>query len=126
MTEWSDTVFTTTLVPPDQDPPLPDPMEWDLVADANGIDGTPRLVQRSNNSFDYWAEMRAVVAVDAGGGPVEYYFECEEDSGYDSGWILTPDYAIQVGGQHNKFLFRVRARDQFGNMTDWSVWDRAD
>jgi hypothetical protein len=125
-TAWSATVYIRTPVPPDIDPPTPDPMEWDLTVDANGVDGTPRLVQHSDNSFDYWAEMTAVVAVDAGGGPVEYFFECIDEHGFSSGWQASPIYSVQVGGAHNVFLFRVRARDQYGNMTEWSVPDPAD
>ena len=126
-TDWSETVYIMTPVPLDLDPPLPDPMEWDLVVDANGFDGTPRQVEYDNGTtFDYWAEMRAVVAVDAGGGPVMYEFECDERD-FSSGWITTPTYSVELGGKHNVFFFRVRARDQFGNMTAWSSpWDPAD
>jgi parallel beta-helix repeat protein len=126
MTEWSDTVFAMTPVPPDIDPPDPDPMEWDLVADANGIDGTPRLVHHGGNSFDWWAEMRAFVAVDAGGGPVEYYFQCLDEDDFDSNWTPNPEYIVLLGGEHLHYTFRVKARDQFGNETDWSIPDIAD
>jgi predicted outer membrane repeat protein len=126
ITGWSDTVFVRTLVPPDTIPPTPDPMEWDTTVDANGVDGTPHLVNRGGGPFDYYAEMTAVVATDASGGTVEYFFECIDEHGFNSGWITTPTYSIQVGGAHNVFLFRVRARDQYGNMTDWSVPDPAD
>ena len=116
----------TTLAPPDYDPPLPNPTEWDLVVDANGLDGTPHEVYGGGGTFDYYAEMTAVVAVDAGGGPVEYYFECTTEHGFDSGWVLTPIYSVPIGRSGQGHIFRVRARDQFGNMTDWSVEDMAD
>ena len=127
-TDLSVTVYTTTLVPQDLDPPLPDPMEWDLVVDANGFDGTPHLVNPTGGTFEYYAEMTAVIATDAGGGPVKYYFECttEGGGGFDSGWILTPTYSVLLGGRHNVHSFRVRASDQFDNMTAWSVEDPAD
>jgi hypothetical protein len=124
-TGWSPTVYMTTLVPPDLDPPDPNPMEWDLTVDANGVDGRPHEVFVGPQFNDYYAEMTAVIAVDAGGGPVEYYFECDE-SGFDSGWILTETYSVPIGRSGQGWLFRVRARDQFGNMTAWSPWDRAD
>ncbi len=125
-TEWSDTVFIMTPVPPDLIPPDPNPMEWDLTVDANGVDGTPHFVHGGGNQWDYNAEMTAVVAVDAGGGPVEYYFECTTEHGFDSGWILTRTYSVPVGGNYQIIRFRVRARDQFGNMTDWSTEELVD
>jgi hypothetical protein len=124
-TAWSESVQIRTPVPPDIDPPTPDPMEWDPTVDANGFDGTPREVYGGGGTFDYSAVMTAVVAVDAGGGAVEYYFDCDEN-GFDSGWILTPTYSVPVGRSGQGWLFRVRARDQFGNTTGWSPWDRAD
>jgi hypothetical protein len=128
VTEWSDTEFATTPVPADTDPPLPDPMEWDPTVDANGFDGTPRqiLVDVNDTTWGYGATMTAVVAVDASGGPVEYYFECIDDHDFDSGWQTDPTYIVQLGGLHNKFRFRVKARDQFHNETAWSPEDRAD
>jgi hypothetical protein len=124
-TGWSASVFVRTLIPPDVDPPTPNPMQWDPTVDPNGFDGTPREVYGGGGTFDYLAEMTAVVATDAGGGAVEYYFECSEH-GFDSGWQLAPLYSVPVGRSGQGFLFRVRARDQFGNMTGWSPWDRAD
>jgi len=133
LTDWSETVLLITpvsLVPPvpaDIDPPQPDPMEWDPTQDPNGIDGTPHEVYGGGPLFnDYYAEMTAVVAVDAGGGPVEYYFECTTEHGFDSGWVLTPIYSVPIGRSGQGHIFRVRARDQFGNMTAWSVEDMAD
>jgi len=125
-TDFSEVAYITTLVPPDIDPPLPDPMEWDLVADANGFDGTPREIYGGGGTFDYYAQMTAVIAVDGGGGVVEYYFECTTEGGFDSGWILTPTYSILVGRTGQGHRFRVRARDQAHNMTAWSVEDPAD
>jgi hypothetical protein len=126
LTGWSETVLITTLVPPDLVPPDPDPMAWDPTVDANGVDGTPHEVYGGGGTFDYYADMTAVVAVDAGGGAVEYYFECTTEHGFDSGWILTPTYRILVGRSGQNHVFRVRARDQFGNMTAWSPEDPAD
>jgi parallel beta-helix repeat protein/predicted outer membrane repeat protein len=124
-TGWSQAAYITTLVPADLVPPLPDPMEWDPVVDANGFDGTPRQVYGGGGTFDYYAQMTAVVAVDAAGGPVEYFFECTTEHGFNSGWILTPTYRVPLGGVHQIHHFRVRARDQFGNMTAWSPEDVA-
>lgn len=126
-TPWSGTVVVRTLVAPDLIPPTPDPMQWDPTVDANGFDGTPREIEIDDGtSFDYWATMTAVVAVDAGGGPVQYYFECTTNHGLSSGWIATPTYQVLLGRKGQGHRFRVRARDQFGNMTAWSPEDVAD
>jgi len=125
-TTWSDTVLFTTPVPADLIPPAPDPMEWDPTVDANGFDGTPRQTSGGGGTFDYWAAMTAVVAVDAGGGPVEYFFECTTEKGFSSGWIATPTYTVLLGRSGQGHRFRVKARDQFFNETAWSTEDVAD
>ncbi|MHC4425643.1 MAG: NosD domain-containing protein [Planctomycetota bacterium] len=94
----------------DLTPPTPDPMQW-----APG--GQPRKVYRGGTHIDYWAEMTAAVATDAGGGPVEYFFECTTEHDFSSGWQSDPTYDVQIGGQHVLASFRVKARDQFGNET---------
>ena len=120
MTPWSDTVLLTTPLLADTIPPDPDPAEWDTVADANGYDGYPREVA-GGGIFDYSVAMRAVIAVDAGGGPVEYFFECTTESGFNSGWIASESYTVLVGRKDQRLLFRVKARDQWGNETAWST-----
>jgi hypothetical protein len=126
-TPWSETVLFTTLLSPDLIPPTPDPMEWDLTADANGVDGVPHEIEIDvGTTFDYWAEMTAVIAVDAGGGPVEYFFECTTDSGFSSGWQASEYYIVAVGRTGQGHRFRVRARDQYGNETAWSTEEVAD
>ncbi|MHC4498684.1 MAG: right-handed parallel beta-helix repeat-containing protein, partial [Planctomycetota bacterium] len=101
-TDWSPTILVTTILPPELIPPNPDPMQWDLTVDPNGFDGTPREVgidfdgDGTIGASEYGATMTAVVAVDAGGGPVEYFFECDE-SGFSSDWIPVPTYTVQLG-----------------------------
>ena len=117
-----------TLAAPDLDPPDPNPMEWDPTLDPNNFDGRPREILVDPNVPDllgYGATMTATVAVDAGGGPVEYFFECIEISGFSSGWITTETYTVIMGRPGQGRRFRVRARDQFGNMTAWSPVGRA-
>jgi len=118
------------LVPLDNIAPTPDPMEWDTVVDANGFDGIPREVYGGGGSFDYWVEMRAVVATDAS-GVVEYFFECIDapevwPAGFSSGWQVSTFYTVQVGRRGQGLRFRVWARDLFGNKTGWSIVERAD
>jgi len=44
----------------DEEPPTPNPMDWDRSIDANGFDGTPRQVLLPPyKTFDYGATMRA-------------------------------------------------------------------
>jgi hypothetical protein len=124
-TDWSVVSYITTLVPADMDPPTPDPMEWDLTEDANGFTGIPNEVYRGGSTnTGYWVEMRAVTATDAS-GIVEYYFWCTSESGFSSGWIANPTYAVQVGRAGQGHTFRVKARDAFGNETAWSTEERA-
>jgi hypothetical protein len=126
-TSWSDVITITTQVSADLLAPLPDPMEWDPTVDPNGFDGTPKQIELDDGtSFDYWAEMTAVIAVDGGGGLVEYYFECTTESGFSSGWQVSEYYLVLLGRPGQGHVFRVRARDQFGNMTAWSLADVAD
>jgi hypothetical protein len=126
-TGWSETVTIVTPVPPDMTAPIPNPMEWDLTVDPNGFDGTPREIWIGpDQDWSYGATMTAVVAVDAGGGPVEYFFECTKESNFSSDWIPNPTYTVMLGRSGYGFIFRVKARDQFGNETAWSPPDVAD
>lgn len=126
-TAWSGTVTIRTLVAPDLVPPTPNPMQWDPTTDPNGFDGTPREIWVGPSQvWDYAATMTAVVAVDAGGGPVQYFFECTTDHGFNSGWIAAPTYRVTVGRSGQGLRFRVKARDQFGNETAWAPEDVAD
>ncbi|MHC4110286.1 MAG: right-handed parallel beta-helix repeat-containing protein [Planctomycetota bacterium] len=144
-TIWSQTVCTTTPPPPDTLAPLPNPMQWDDQADANGYVGLPREVLLSPfGSFDYGATMRAIIAVDQAppGVPlsnVEYKFICTTDSGFSSGGVMDcqtnpgncPEwrnvnnvigdplvYTVKVGpsGQAAQLRFTVRARDTSDNL----------
>jgi hypothetical protein len=119
-TEWSVVECATTLAPLDTTPPTPNPMQWDPTVDPNGFDGTPHEIYGGGGTYDYSAAMRAVVAVDASGF-VEYYFECS-DSRYSSVWQAPNTYTVLVGSRGRGFSFRVKARDLWGNETEWSQW----
>ena len=126
-TDWSATVTVRTLASLDLIAPTPDPMEWDLTQDPNGLDGRPReIVIDPNALYGNGATMTAVVAVDAGGGPVEYFFECTTNSGFSSGWQASEIYIVLLGRTGQGHRFRVKARDQFRNETAWSTEERAD
>lgn len=127
-----------TVVLPDTLAPLPDPMQWDDVNDANGFSGLPReILLPPYGAFDYGATMRAIDADDqapAGVAPseVEYYFECINDSGFDSGWrtvaaypneLERRTYTVKVGPSGQALRFRVKARDTSDNHNEtvWSI-----
>jgi predicted outer membrane repeat protein len=92
----------------------PNPARW-------AIDGQPREVHGGGGVFDYYVEMTAAEVVSLY-GPVEYFFDCRQLSGYDSGWQTARTHKVLVGRSSQGLEFRVRARDQAGNMTDWSEW----
>jgi len=127
------TLAVTCWLDEDKEPPTPNPMDWDRSVDANGFDGTPRqILLPPYTVFDYGATMRADpnTADDTG---FEFYFECFENSGFDSGWVFFSDgppyeYTVKLGSPTLKYHFRVRARDLSirANTTDSSDWDKAD
>jgi hypothetical protein len=130
-TAWSETVVVRTLASLDLIAPDPNPMTWDPTVDPNGFDGMPREVEIDVDGdgqvgiFEYSVQMTATIAIDAGGGPVEYYFECTTNSGFSSGWVASEIYVVLVGRSGQGHRFRVKARDQFRNETAWSTEERA-
>jgi predicted outer membrane repeat protein len=115
MAEWLETLPTATgTMAADTAAPQPDPARWD-------IDGQPQEVHNGGDIFDYYVEMSAAEAADPS-GPVEYYFECREPGGLSSGWQASRDYRVLVGRPGQRLQFRVQARDQNHNTTDWSEW----
>jgi hypothetical protein len=85
-------------------------------ADPNG---SPTEVYGGGGVFDYFAIMTSVVATDASGG-VEYFFQCIDESGLSSGWQAANTYTVAIGRSGQGLRFRVKARDIYGNETDWS------
>ena len=96
------------------DPPQPDPAQW-------ASDGLPREVLLGTGRLDWGAEMTAAQATSPC-GTVEYYFECWFVPQFDSGWQTDRTYTVLVGKANQALEFRVRARDQYGNMTAPSSW----
>jgi len=143
--EWLETIpvipepNVPDVTPPDTLAPLPDPMQWDPADDPNGYDGRPLEVFLAPfGPTDYGATMRAIDADDqapAGVAPaeVEYYFQCQDDGAFDSGWRTVAAYpnelerriyTVRIGGSGLAYRFRVKARDVSDNLneTDWSDW----
>lgn len=98
--------------PLDTTPPTPNPMQW-----ASG--GEPKEIYGGGGTFDYYATMTAKTATDPSGG-IQYYFDCLDESGFDSGWQGSPSYTVLVGGSGQGLRFRVKARDILGNETAYS------
>jgi hypothetical protein len=100
---------TTTIGPgSDTIPPTPDPMTWLIPPYAE----TPTS-----------AAMAATTATDNSGGPVQYQFDetTGNPGGTDSGWQNDPCYVDTGLDPNNEYCYRVRARDQSNNITDWST-----
>ncbi|HUT30240.1 MAG TPA: right-handed parallel beta-helix repeat-containing protein [Sedimentisphaerales bacterium] len=129
-TGWSDIVCQYTAAPPLLTPPTPNPMRWDYtVMDVNGylIDGTPHEIWLGPDPvWDYYVTMRADPNTYDESG-FEFYFECTNRAGFDSGWISFAEgppyiYTTRVGLMGQVLYFRVKARDlsPSHNETAWS------
>ncbi len=114
-TGWSDEADATTPAeeepppPPDNNPPTP--VAWEVYPYETG------------GGMDAYANMTAAEAIDLeGNGPVEYFFQCEEVSQYNSGWTedrVWNNYPIGRAGKMFHFHFKVR--DSLGNESAWST-----
>lgn len=106
------TTANSTEITIDLSPPSPNPMQW-------AVNGEPMEIYGGGGTWDYWAVMEAVEATDANGG-VQYYFQCTTESGLSSGWQDSPEYEVRVGRRGQGHVFRVKARDVYGNQTAYS------
>ncbi len=88
------------------------------------IDGQPHEVHGGGGVFDWYVEMTATEVVSPH-GPVEYYFDSEVFSDFDSGWQTSRSCKVLMGRSGQGLEFHVRARDQAGNITEWSDWTMA-
>ncbi|MBN1765731.1 MAG: hypothetical protein JW860_10775, partial [Sedimentisphaerales bacterium] len=89
----------------DSDPPVPNPLTWDLEPAATGM---------------YSIDMSATEATDESG--VEYYFYNVTDPTHDSGWQVSPYYEDTGLAMDTSYTYEVRARDTSPkrNKTDFS------
>jgi len=86
---------------PDIDPPVPNPMDWQMPPHASGAASIA---------------MAASPASDPSG--VEYLFECLTGGGHSSGWqdsSIYDDAGLQPGTQ---YTHTVKARDKSSNMNE--------
>ena len=79
-------------------PPTPDPMTW-----------SDEPIGTSHDTIT----MSATNATDVNG--VEYYFECIENSTFDSGWQDDRVYAATSMLSNTVYSFRAKARDKSSN-----------
>jgi hypothetical protein len=129
-TNWSSTVCVSTQIPPDTTAPVPNPMQWSEVIDGNGMDGRPYEYSPTGGTWDYWVVMRADPNTTDASGSWQFYFECLDNSNFDSGWFSFPPggpytYRVWVGLAGQNLRFRVKARDMYYNETAWSSEEAA-
>ncbi|MFA5293609.1 MAG: endo-1,4-beta-xylanase [Phycisphaerae bacterium] len=87
----------TNLTPPEPEyiPPTPNPMTWSSTPTATG---------------QSTITMTATIATDDS-MPVQYYFECTNDSSKNSGWQASTTYIAAGLSPSTLYTFRVKARD---------------
>jgi parallel beta-helix repeat protein len=95
------TTLSSNQVSLDLQPPLPDPMTWEIE---------PKEINIGGGAFDYCATMKATEAIDES-TQVQYYFLCTTEPQFSSGWQSSREYTVKVGRQWQYHRFRVKARD---------------
>lgn len=114
--------------------PNENPLVWEVFPYAMNLDkekplsnspnklmdwaSTPLEYNKGGGSFDYYNKMTVIEVEDRSGG-VQYFFECS-DSNLNSGWIDSATYDKFVSRSGQGLRWRVKARDKYGNETDWN------
>ena len=89
----------------DNQAPTPNPAQW---------------YARPHRTSSTTVSMSAVTAIDVWGSNVEYYFDCLSGSGHDSGWQSGSGYSDSGLSGSQNYNYRVRVRDEWGNVGQWS------
>ena len=89
-------------------PPEPNPSQW-------------RVEPYSTENMPTQISMTAETAVDDWSGGVEYYFECSYGACNDSNWQSDANYTDTGLVTGVEYGYMVRARDEAGNVTVWSL-----
>jgi hypothetical protein len=97
--------FGGPSLPPDTDPPQPNPSEW--VIEPSPI----------SSSEIY---MKAKTAYDPSGG-VQYQFVCVSGGGHSSDWQDSPEYTDTGLTPSTEYTYKVRTQDVYNNTTGYSV-----
>jgi hypothetical protein len=98
-------VFTFSGARPDVEPPSPYTASWEIPP-------------RADESGALTAYMKVFEVTDE--SSVSYSFECLNDPGISSGWQKNPEYLVNGLSPNREYSFRVRARDTFHNLTEYS------
>ncbi|MBN1765320.1 MAG: hypothetical protein JW860_08700 [Sedimentisphaerales bacterium] len=98
---------TTHDLPDDTDPPTPNPATWSSVPLA--VSGSAISMTATTGSDLY--------------GPVEYSFEetSGNPGGTDSGWQTSSSYTDTGLSLSTQYTYRVRMRDDLGNIGSYSI-----
>jgi len=91
---------------------MPNPSEWKVEPYSASMAAPYSMQMVAKNAFDNW------------GGVVEYYFERVPDGEPNSGWQESSRWEDISGGSLDPdtvYGYRVRTRDERGNLTEWSV-----
>jgi subtilisin family serine protease len=103
-------ILNGCMLAADTNAPLPNPSKWKMEPYSTTT-GPP-----------YTISMTAETAYDDWGGLVEYYFECLTGNDSNSGWVPNTTYATTGHLVANvTYAYRVKARDERGHETQWSV-----
>ncbi len=118
ITGWSTLASATTLEEgeePEVDTNPPTPVEWEVLPFETG------------GGLNAYANMTAAEATDPeGNGPVQYYFECDDDElrWVNSGWTeerVWNNVPIGPSGKYLMFHFKVRDNAEPRNESNWST-----
>jgi hypothetical protein len=90
--------------------PMPNPSEWQILPHLTSVTYPFSISMTVKTSYDAWS------------WPVQYYFQCVYGGGHDSGWqdsnsTTYEDTGLDIG----IYGYRVKAKDELGNETEWSV-----
>ncbi|MEN8126244.1 MAG: S8 family serine peptidase [Planctomycetota bacterium] len=109
-TDWS--IPVAVIAGLETNPPEPNPSLW-ATLEHDGVNGLPR---------PYGVDtiiMQAYAATDPEGNGVEYYFECVDGFGSDSGWQVSPFYQDNsLPGLGSTATYTVKTRDTSLNQNE--------
>lgn len=103
-------VLNGCLLAKDTNAPLPNPSQWKISPYSTTTAPPFTISMTAETAYDDW------------GGVVEYYFECLTGNDSNSGWGPNTTYTTTGHLDSNvTFAYRVKARDERGHETQWSV-----
>jgi len=100
--------FVSCWLVEDVHAPLPNPSEWKIPPHIISVIQPFSISMTARTAFDAWS------------WPVQYDFNCVFGDCHDSGWQDSPTY-VDTGLGAGIYGYKVRAKDELGNKTQWSV-----